>query len=111
MWKNYKGFSLVELLLVILLIGILSGVAIPNIKKWMTDRQVNKEVYDVVTYLDERKSDVLSGKYGMVQIVMNWRIHTYTMTTEDFFNEYKNISSNSSYKTSRTCGHQKPKQL
>ena len=53
MWKNHKGFSLVELLVVILLIGIFSGIAFPNIKKWMTDRQVNKEVYDVVTYLDE----------------------------------------------------------
>ena len=40
----------------------------------------------------------------MVQVVMNWRIHSYKMTNEDFFKEYKDISTNSSYKSNRTCG-------
>ena len=91
MWKNHKGFSLIELLVVILLIGILSGVAFPNIKKWMTDRQVNKEVYDVVTYLDERKSDAVSGKFGMVQVILKPNLEIYTMSNENYFNTYKNL--------------------
>ena len=105
MWKNHKGFSLIELLVVILLIGILSGIAFPNIKKWMTDRQVNKEVYDVVTYLDERKSDAVSGKFGMVQVILKPNLEIYTMSNENYFNTYKNISANNAYKSQGTCGY------
>ena len=76
MWKNHKGFSLIELLLVILLIGILSGVAIPNINNWLKDRQVKKEVYSLVAYINEKKSQVMSGKYPIVQF--NW-------TTPNFY--------------------------
>jgi len=105
MWKNHKGISLIELLLVILLIGILSGVAIPNIKKWMMDRQVKKEVYDVITYLDERKSDVLSGKYGMIQVILKPNLEIYTMSNENYFNTYKNISANNAYKSQGACAY------
>ena len=108
MWRKHKGVTLIELLLVILLIGIFSGFAIPNINKWIIDRQVKKEVYDVVLYLNERKSEVVNGKYGMIQVVLNTKIHTYAMSTEDFINEYKSINSSSIYKTNKVCDHQKP---
>ena len=103
-----KGFTIIELLVVLVVIGVFSGIAYPNISNWITDRNVKKEAFEVITYLKERRNEVQTGKYGMLQIVMNWRIHTYKMTNEDFFKEYKSISTNSSYKTNRTCGHQKP---
>ena len=106
--KKNKAFTIIELLVVLAVLGVFVGIAYPNISNWISDRNVKKEAYEVVTYLKERKNEVQSGKYGMVQVVMNWRIHTYKMTNEDFFKEYKDISTNSSYKSNKTCGHQKP---
>ena len=95
MWKNYKGFSLVELLLVILLIGITSAIAIPNINNWITDRQVKKEVYKFVGEINEMKSKVMGGQYPLAMV--RWSTYSnkyaslkkYYMTHEDFFTFYR----------------------
>ena len=49
--NKYKGFSLLELIIVVLLIGITSAIAIPNINDCITDRAVKKELYDVVSLI------------------------------------------------------------
>jgi prepilin-type N-terminal cleavage/methylation domain-containing protein len=108
---NKKAFTIIELLVVLAVIGVFAVVAYPNISNWITERSVKKEAYEVVSYLKERKNEVQNGKYGMIQVVMGWSIRTYKMTNEDYFKEYKNVGSSSSYKTNRTCGHQKPNSL
>ena len=106
-----KAFTIIELLVVLAVMGVFAVVAYPNISNWITERSVKKEAYEVVSYLKERKNEVQNGKYGMIQVVMGWSIRTYKMTNEDYFKEYKNVGSSSSYKTNRTCGHQKPNSL
>ena len=108
---NKKAFTIIELLVVLAVIGVFAVVAYPNISNWIIERSVKKEAYEVVSYLKERKNEVQNGKYGMIQVVMGWSIRTYKMTNEDYFKEYKNVESSSSYKTNRTCGHQKPNSL
>src|SRR6056300_1087406 len=96
-----NAFTIIELLVVLAVIGVFSIVAYPKISNWIEDRNVKKEAYEVITYLKERKNEVQTGQYGMLQVVMNWRVHTYKMTNEDLFKEYKDISTNSTYKSNR----------
>ena len=66
--NKYKGFSLLELIIVILLIGITSAIAIPNINEWITDRKVKKEVHKFVGEINEMKSKVISGQYPLAMV-------------------------------------------
>ena len=103
MWEKHKGFSLIELLLVILLIGITSAIAIPNINDWVTDRKVKKEVYKFVGEINEMKSKVISGQHPLAMV--RWSTYSnqyaslrkYYMTHEDFFTHYRTVADNKRY--------------
>ena len=92
--KTIKAFSLLELLVVISIIGVISAISYPSITKWVADREVRKEVYDVVSFIRDRKSDVSEGKFGMIQVLLKPNMETYTMSNQNFFNVYKSISTN-----------------
>ena len=103
---KYKAFTIIELLVVLVIIGIFSAIAYPNVSNWITDREVRKEVYDVVSLINEKKSDVMNGKYGMVQIRLKPGVEIYNMSQDDFFNTYKNISADNRFKTKKICDYQ-----
>ena len=100
-----KAFTILELLVVLAVLGVFSAIAYPNISSWITDREVKKEVYETVAFIKERKAEVTSGKYGMTQIALKPNIEVYTMSPQNFFNTYQDISSNSSYKSNRQCDY------
>jgi len=103
--KLFKGFTIIELLVVLAVIGVFAGIAYPNISNWITDRNVKKEVYETVTFIKERKSEVTSGKYGMVQVLLNDQLEVFTMSPEKFSDIYKDFSSPyPSHKQNYTCG-------
>ena len=103
--KLLKGFTIIELLVVLAVIGVFAGIAYPNISNWITDRNVKKEVYETVTFIKERKSEVTSGKYGMVQVLLNDQLEVFTMSPEKFSDIYKDFSSPyPSHKQNYTCG-------
>ena len=103
--KNKKAFTILELLVVLAVMGVFVAVAYPNISNWITDRNVKKEVYETVTFIKERKAEVTSGKYGMVQILFNRQLQVFTMSPERFIEIYKSINSPfSSHKQNYTCG-------
>ena len=92
--------------MVLVLIGIFSAIVYPNVSSWITDREVKKEVYDVVNLINERKSEVMNGKYGMVQIRLRPGVEIYNMSQDDFFNTYKGINANNRFKTNKICDYQ-----
>ena len=105
MIKKIRGFTILELLVVLAVMGVFTAIAYPNISSWITDREVKKEVYETVAFIKERKAEVTSGKYGMTQIVLKPNLEVYTMSPQNFFNTYQNISSSSSYKTNKQCNY------
>ena len=103
--KHNKAFSIIELLVVLAVIGVFVGIAYPNISNWITDRNVKKEVYETVTFIKERKAEVTSGKYGMVQVLLNDQLEVFTMSPEKFSDIYKDFSSPyPTHKQNYTCG-------
>tara|TARA_B100000767_G_scaffold61359_1_gene57157 strand:+ start:578 stop:1255 length:678 start_codon:yes stop_codon:yes gene_type:complete len=98
-----KGFTIIELLVVLAVMGVFTAIAYPNIMSWITDREVKKEVYETVTFIKERKAEVTSGKYGMTQLHLKPNLEVYTMSPENFTNTYHSVSSNNSYKTNKQC--------
>tara|TARA_B100001250_G_scaffold165351_1_gene142338 strand:+ start:2537 stop:3220 length:684 start_codon:yes stop_codon:yes gene_type:complete len=103
--KITKAFTILELLVVIAIIGAFAVIAYPNISKWITDREVKKEVYETVNYINEIKTLADSGEYGMVQLSLKPNLEVYTMSKENFFSTYKSVSSNSSYKRNFQCNY------
>jgi prepilin-type N-terminal cleavage/methylation domain-containing protein len=100
-----NGFTIIELLVVLAVIGVFAGIAYPNISNWITDRNVKKEVYETVTFIKERKAEVTKGKYGMVQVLLNDQLEVFTMSPEKFSDIYKDFSSQyPSHKQNYTCG-------
>ena len=97
-----KGFTIIELLVVLAVIGVFAGIAYPNISSWITDRNVKKEVYETVTFIQEKNSQVKNGEYGMIQLSLKPNLEVYTMNKTNFVNTYEGFS-NSSYKTNRQC--------
>ncbi len=98
-----KGFTLLELLVVVVILGTFSAIAFPNVIKWINDREVKAEVYKTISFIDEMKSLATSGKYGIVQVVLKPNVEIYTMSNENYFNTYKSITANNTYKNNMSC--------
>ena len=103
--KIAKGFTIIELLVVLAVIGVFTVIAYPNISNWITDRNVKKEVYETVAFIKERKAEVTSGKYGMVQVLLNDQLEVFTMSPEEYLKIYKGFNSPyTTHKQNYTCG-------
>ena len=100
-----NAFTIIELLVVLAVIGVFAGIAYPNISNWIKDRNVKKEVYETVTFIKERKAEVTSGKYGMIQVLLNDQLEVFTMSPEKYFQIYKSFNSPyTTHKQNYTCG-------
>ena len=68
--KNIKGFNILELLVVLVIVGLISAFAYPNISSWTQERETRNAVQKIKTLMTNINSQVQRGKYGFVQVII-----------------------------------------
>jgi prepilin-type N-terminal cleavage/methylation domain-containing protein len=66
-----KAFSLIELLVVFVLIGIISVVAVPNIRSFLSEREMRNDLILITDSINKMRTDMNGGLYKMSQISLN----------------------------------------
>ena len=104
--NNKKAFSLIELLVVLVLIGIVGMVAIPNVKDFFVERELRAAVFKIASIVNGLKSELDSGKsdpttnlnYEMAQISMGSDNNGFFINTKlrdsEKFNLYRTHDQN-----------------
>ena len=66
--EKIKGFSLLELLVVVVIIGVISGVGYPKFNEWRIDRETRSAVFKIKSLFDGINAQVKRGQYAFVQV-------------------------------------------
>ena len=69
--KNIKGFNLLEVLIVIVIIGLVSGVAYPNLSGWSKERKARGAAIKIKSLIEKINAQVQRGNYAFVQVFFN----------------------------------------
>ena len=66
--KNIKGFNVLEIMIVLVIIGVISAAALPNFSSWKRDREVRSAAVKIKDLLTNIVSQVQRGQYAFVQV-------------------------------------------
>ena len=66
--EKIKGFNILELIIVVVIIGVISAVGYPNFSEWRKDRLVRSDVIKIRSLIEGINSQVQRGQYAFVQV-------------------------------------------
>jgi len=66
--KNIKGFNILEIVIVLVIIGVISAAALPNFSSWKRDRETRGAAVKIKDLLTNIVSQVQRGHYAFVQV-------------------------------------------
>ena len=69
--EKIKGFNVLELIVVGVLIGVISAIGYPNFSEWRKDRETRSAVLSIKSLIEGINSQVQRGQYAFVQVDVN----------------------------------------
>ena len=66
--KNIKGFNILELLVVVVIISVVSAAAYPNFSSWRKERELRGAAEEIKNLFSNISSQVQRGLYAFVQV-------------------------------------------
>tara|TARA_B100001250_G_scaffold251777_1_gene216454 strand:+ start:623 stop:1282 length:660 start_codon:yes stop_codon:yes gene_type:complete len=92
--QNIKGLTLLEVLVVVVIIGVVSGVGYPKFSKWKKDREVRVASEKIFNLVNTIVAQTQRGYYPYVQVKVDFKKNPTTLTssgmTKDKFGEELN---------------------
>ncbi len=80
--KSIKGITVLEILIVLAIIGLVSGVAYPNFRDWRASRVVTDEVLRAKSLFQAIIAQVKRGQYAYVQVEVVVATNDITLTSK-----------------------------
>ena len=68
--KNNKGFTTLEVIVVLCIVGIISAISYPALDNWNKGREVKADMLKAVGIFDNINSQVQRGLYSFVQVLI-----------------------------------------
>ena len=69
--KNIKGFNLLELVVVLVIVGIISATAYPNFSKWKKEREVRQGAVKIQSLIKNINAQIERGTFAYVQVLID----------------------------------------
>ena len=80
--KNIKGITLLEILVVIAIIGVISGFSYPSISDWRSSRVIKDEVQKAASLFQNINAQVQRGQYSYVQVEVSVLPRSIVLTSK-----------------------------
>ena len=66
--EKIKGFNLLELIVVVVIIGVISAIGYPKFSDWRVDRETRNSVIKIKSLIQGINAQVQRGQYAFVQV-------------------------------------------